>query len=115
MGFAFAVAVSAPSCQDGYPIAATQCDEWCDASRPFICSAYDPAGCVLTCQQRGGDAPQCQAEFEVLRDCLRNHLPNQDTCSPYGTEPSGPCPNELGSFAACAALYAKDGYGTLNW
>ena len=56
------------SCQDGYPIAATRCDRWCDIMQVAECGNYNPAACVSGCEQSFGTA--CNDEFDALLECL---------------------------------------------
>ncbi len=109
-------------CQDGYPIPASQCDEWCAASQSYTCHPNDPAGCVLACNQRGGDAPACRAELDALLDCLRgpslqgmdcdtwelaNSLSIYSPPDPNAVLPS--CYHEEVAYELCAVPYAAPG------
>ena len=104
----------ASGCQDGYPIAPTQCDEWCEASHGLACVRYDPAGCVFTCRERGGDAPECAGEFAPVLACLRD-VPKRPVACEGERYEDRPCWAELSVFAACTVRFAKDGYGSLEW
>lgn len=66
--------LSITSCQDGYPIDATACDRWCDVARNEHCPDYNPASCVVTCEeiQRG---VACYAELDDLSKCVAETKP----------------------------------------
>jgi len=117
LALALAVLFACFGCQDGYPIPASQCDRWCDASKLTFCSSYDPAGCVLTCSQRGGDAPACRAELDTLLACLGRQSPHELECETYIYEgaPAPPCLDEESDYEVCTVPYALGGYGTLHW
>jgi hypothetical protein len=104
------------SCQDGYPIAASQCDEWCDAAEPTFCGNYDPAGCVLECSQSGGDAPECHAELVALVTLLRGLTEQQLACANQfrdGQPP--PWNNAQQAYARCSALHsARQFFGPMG-
>ena len=97
-------------CQNGYPIPATQCDEWCDATKMFGCFDYDPAGCVASCNHHGGDATQCHAQLDAVLSCVRSQ-PSAVTCEQFIGDlanggPPGTCASEQDDFEACAIPYA---------
>ena len=72
-------------CQDGYPIAPTVCDEWCDQTRRLDCGSYDPAACVVACEAAGLSLDACSAFTEQTVQCLRDHPSGQVDCSdPFG-------------------------------
>ena len=74
------------ACQDGYPIAATRCDDWCEASLILGCTVDDPAACVVACEDQGISAPACEARFEVVMSCLRSPSRNDLDCAPCFVE-----------------------------
>ncbi len=90
-------------CQDGYPIAATHCDLWCDIRQATECGGYDPAGCVVSCEQVAGGAA-CRGEFDVLLTCLKQHE-HEIECdhSTYGIVPA--CKGEQAALYACGMLH----------
>jgi len=63
--------LQAAGCQDGYPIAVTRCDRWCDVRHAIECVDYSPSGCVLGCEQ--GYSAACQPAFDALLTCLEEH------------------------------------------
>jgi hypothetical protein len=91
-------------CQDGYPIAATRCDRWCDIRQATECGSYDPAGCVVSCEQVAGGAA-CHPEFDSLLACLEKHE-HEIECdlSSYGVVPA--CKGEQAALHACGMLHA---------
>ncbi len=65
-------ALTALGCQDGYPIAATHCDRWCDIRQATECGNYNPTSCVVSCEQLSGGAA-CYPEFDAVLTCLEQH------------------------------------------
>ena len=66
----FAVLLSA-GCQDGYPVEATPCDQYCNIGLALRCPTYSPAGCVVACEGfTGGSGRVCPAEFRDWVGCL---------------------------------------------
>jgi hypothetical protein len=112
---ALAVLCACFGCQGGYPIPASQCDQWCDASQLTFCGNYDPAGCVLTCNQRGGDATECRTELDTLLACLRNQSSHELECQTWLYEGTPPCLDEEYAYELCAAPHAPGGDGRFNW
>jgi hypothetical protein len=95
------------SCQDGYPIPASQCDEYCDALKPTFCGNYDPAGCVLQCAQIGGDAPECHAELVALVSLVRGLSEQQLACENQFSNGQPPLWNDAEmAFGRCVALHS---------
>lgn len=95
LGAALAVA----GCQDGYPIAATHCDTWCDLVQATYCGTYNPATCVVDCELSYG-GPACYQEFEDLLRCMAPYKskftcldPNSPALSP-SNEAIPECPTE---------------------
>jgi hypothetical protein len=110
LALALAALFAGIGCQGGYPIPASQCDQWCDAFAPALCSSYDPAECVLSCSQRGGDATECHAELETLLACLRSKSPHELACETWGFNGTQqPCFGEEQSYEECTSPYAKRG------
>ncbi len=105
-------------CQGGYPIPASQCDEWCDAEQASFCTQpYDPAACVLDCHRRGGDASQCHAELETLLTVVRSKSAAelQQACDErvHGLVPSWA---ELEyEYESCAVPYSENFDGRYDW
>ena len=85
------VALLAGGCQDGYPIAATRCDRWCELTRDTECGAYNPATCVSGCERAfGGEA--CYAQFDTLLGCAESAPASERACDFF----------DFGSVAACS-------------
>jgi len=95
-------------CQGSYPIAASQCDEFCDAAQSFyFCGGYEPATCVLSCVQTGGDAPECHAEVEALVACLRKASAQGLGCQPLAQGELEPCSQENQRYGECIVPHAQ--------
>ena len=92
-------ALCAIGCQDGYPIAPTRCDEWCNVSEDSACLGLDPAACVVACEQRGISLPACTSQFEAAMQCERAHSQSHLDC----TNPaSWPCYDAERVLMLCA-------------
>jgi hypothetical protein len=59
--------LSVGACQDGYPIEATLCDEFCLAAEGC---GQDPAECVLACESDERFGPGCDAEKRAYLQCI---------------------------------------------
>jgi len=113
-GWAF-VAALAPiaasaltGCQDGYPIAATPCDEWCDQTRRITCEPYEPAACVAACEKEGLSREPCLGLLQQTLQCLRENPSAQFDCeSPY--PPLVPCLTEQAAALQCGQAQAQGG------
>ena len=95
-------------CQGGYPITATQCDQWCNATQSFSCHPVDPAGCVLTCSRQGGDAPACHAELDALLTCLSGPSLHGMDCDTWVLANSGSLLAPLRQDATLPSCYAEE-------
>jgi hypothetical protein len=102
--------LSVAGCQDGYPIAVTRCDRWCDVVEKH-CESYQPAACVLGCEQKGwGHAPglgsraACEPAFDALLTCLEAHR-SEVTCYQL-SEPVPACIDAQTALVACATEQA---------
>ena len=100
------------ACSGGYPLPPTRCDEWCDATRGGLCEEYyDPAGCVVECEQVELDSDACSATFDAALSCFRNHPHALEQRCVYDTAPDD-CQNEFQSvFLACAVGQPFDDLG----
>ena len=97
-------------CQDGYPISATRCDEWCDASQALDCGTYDPAECVVGCETARLGAPECQADLDSALSCLRGKTASELSCETWATSAKGPpCRDERLNLLGCGAGFVKPG------
>ena len=54
------------ACQGDYPLAPTNCDRWCEATKELQCGYYDPASCVAGCEEQRMDRPECSEEFNAV-------------------------------------------------
>ena len=88
-----AAALAAPGCQDGYPIAATRCDSWCDLEQDVFCGAYNPATCVIECELSHRDA-ECYDEFDDLLRCMKMYRSKLICKNAPSTEPGPECLQE---------------------
>jgi hypothetical protein len=110
LGATLSALLGCVSCQDGYPIPASQCDQWCDATKLFGCQPYDPAGCVVSCNKSGGDAPECHAQLDAVLGCLGEHPLGGLSCDDWfassstGAAPP-PCFAEEQDFEACVVKF----------
>ena len=95
-----------PACSGGYPLPPTKCDEYCDATKGQMCDEYyEPAGCVLTCEQGDLTDPSCLKELDDIIACYRRNPALTKDCDWYG-EPRA-CDTEQLTLSNClAAQYA---------
>ena len=92
------------SCQDSYPISATACDEWCEASQALECGNYDPAACVAGCELAHYDSPACRAQLRPAISCLRTKTPTELACTTWNFNPQDePCFSEVSALVSCGA------------
>jgi hypothetical protein len=93
------------SCSGGYPLPPTPCDELCHVTRGLNCSDdYDPAACVLACEDLHLSADECRPYFDAQLDCFRrNPGAARDLCYYYTPGLHGRCETESGLLSACAA------------
>jgi len=103
-----AAALTIAGCQDGYPIAATRCDRFCDLTQAAQCGEYNPATCVFSCED-GAGGPTCYPEFDALLACLEKHEstgiadPNLDCTTPR--TPSGELTSSFGERLPCSEAH----------
>jgi len=90
-------------CQDAYPVAATRCDRWCDLVQDTFCGNYNPARCVVLCEQKVGGA-RCNPQFDQLLSCLEQQ-PNI-TCFDSGDGLVPACVAEDEALAGCMVTTA---------
>jgi len=99
------------SCSGGYPLPPTRCDEWCDVTKGAECDDYyDPANCVVQCEQVALSADSCKLPFDAALTCFRNS-PNaiEQRCA-YDAIPDD-CENEVQWLRVCAAGNLFDDLG----
>jgi hypothetical protein len=66
--------LSSAGCQDGYPLAATRCDRWCNLTRELECGQGGPAACVVQCEREASTiTAACLPELDALQECLEIH------------------------------------------
>jgi hypothetical protein len=87
-------------CQDGYPIAATRCDRWCDLLQTTECGGYTPASCVVTCEQSFAGAG-CTDDFDAVLHCLEMHR-SELKCADLGSPLITVCETEIANLRRCA-------------
>lgn len=97
-------ALAIAGCQDGYPIAATACDRYCDLGLAPGCGDYSPTNCVLTCEVYW-NSEVCSSEFDAAVSCLKAHKHPLvcDYTSPLSTDG---CDSALATRLECAIAYA---------
>ena len=85
LALTFGCAVALGACSGGYPLPPTRCDEWCDATKGGQCERYyQPASCVLSCEQSNTDTEACRVQFDAVIACFRRHPEAvEDQCSFY--------------------------------
>ena len=106
--FAPAGAAVTTGCQDGYPIAPTPCDEWCDQTRRIDCEPYDPASCVAACEKEGFSKEPCLDLLEQTLECLRENQSAKFDCeSQYTT--FVPCLGEQAAVLQCGQTQTQSG------
>jgi hypothetical protein len=107
-------------CQGGYPIPASQCDQWCDAAKVPCAAMYvtstDPAECVRNCVRRGGDATECEAELDVTVACLREPASAYSDCSTR-LENGQPrvCDQEQTAYEQCTIRHGDPSFVQSGW
>jgi len=102
------VAIGAVGCQDGYPIAATRCDRWCELTRDTQCGVYNPASCVSGCEVSFGSAA-CYAEFDALLGCLQSVPASDRACDYYNFGTVADCSAQTTTLDDCSRRQAPRG------
>lgn len=101
---ALALAVATAACQGEYPIPATDCDRWCDATQGVGrgCGFYDPALCVSECEELGfTHQGACRDLFESALGCFqRNPGATAQQCS-FDEVIARPCSSEAQAHYDC--------------
>ena len=97
-----ALGLGSISCQDGYPIAPTLCDEWCEETRHVSCFNEDPAACVASCEKSGLTHGACRDLTTKTVQCLReNPEPKLDCQTQYVA--LGPCADAQEAAIECGS------------
>ncbi len=90
------------ACEQGYPIPATFCDDWCELVRRSCPEPYDPGQCVAACEEEklltGRD--NCSIEQMHLVDCAKATPGGEPICI---TNPNrdGACEAEQDALHVC--------------
>jgi hypothetical protein len=86
-----------------YPLPATPCDELCHASGGLDCNDYDPASCVLECENTHLSDESCRPYFDAQLECVRqNPGAAKDPCDYYLPDgPPGRCVAQRDALAIC--------------
>jgi hypothetical protein len=99
------------SCSGGYPLPPTRCDEWCDVTKGATCEEYyDPASCVVRCEQVGLDAEGCSAQLDVTLTCFRGSRNAIAQRCAYDEVPDD-CENEVQALTACVGGFFEGNVG----
>lgn len=89
------------ACQDGYPIAPTLCDRYCDLESKRGCQGYNPAECVVSCEA-ASLSRACPDEFDEWVSCQKTHSSGLGCIDAAGTTPG--CEMEQQALGSCVAL-----------
>ena len=90
-------------CPDGYPLAVTRCDRWCNVVENQ-CEDYRPAACVLGCEQKGWGGTACAPALDAMLACLEAHR-SEVTCYQL-SEPMSACIEAQTALIDCATEHA---------
>jgi hypothetical protein len=101
---ASALALFAPSCDDGYPIAARACDDFCRATERHGCSGQSPSECVRECKRTSAaERQECASQFRELISCLALAEDSEFVCEESVAEPASACRPLRRELAECLA------------
>ena len=103
-----ASATAMTGCQDGYPIPATPCDDWCDQTRRIACEPYEPAACVAACEKEGFSREPCLALLQQTLQCLRENPSATFDCESEDTT-FVPCLTEQAAVLQCGQAQTQGG------
>jgi len=92
-------------CQDGYPIAATACDRYCDLGLVPGCGEYGPTECVVICESHW-NSTRCSNELDDWVSCLKRHHYRLVCDYTFPSLKDG-CETEESAWYACAVAYAE--------
>jgi hypothetical protein len=96
------------SCSGGYPLPPTRCDEWCDVTKSATCEEYyNPASCVVQCEEIDMDTERCSAQLDIALNCFRNSRNAIAQRCVYDSVPDE-CANEVLALMACAGDHSYD-------
>ncbi|HKO49471.1 MAG TPA: hypothetical protein VJV79_17200 [Polyangiaceae bacterium] len=100
-----ALTLTIAGCQDQYPIEATRCDYLCDLTEATFCEDYNPAACVVGCEQNlGGSA--CPELLDDFIRCLEMHE-SELTCGGFDDRTVPECKKALDAAGACGMVHAR--------
>ena len=84
----------------------SRCDEFCDATRGFICEEYyQPAGCVSQCEQDHYADDSCRAELDIVIACFRKTPAAVSKLCDYSSFQMRPCSAEQEALTSCASQF----------
>jgi hypothetical protein len=99
------------SCSGGYPLPPTRCDEWCDVTRGAACEQYyDPAGCVVQCEEIDVDTERCSPQLDIALSCFRSSPTAIERRCVYDGLPDE-CDNEVTALMECVGGHSYDDVG----
>ena len=91
------------SCSGGYPLPPTRCDEWCDVTKGATCEEYyDPAGCVIRCEEVDLGTERCSAQLDATLSCFRSIRNATEQRCVYDAVPDD-CENEVQLLMGCVS------------
>ena len=93
-------ALTSAGCQDGYPIATTHCDRFCDVTQKTQCTGYSPAGCVAGCEQKVWGGVACDAALDAWLTCIASH-PAEIACGSPFSPPVSACVDQQIALVSC--------------
>lgn len=103
------------SCQDGYPIAPTACDDWCEATKEFVCTSvrYEPARCVALCEEQGFTHKEgCEAQLRAVIECYASAPPPPGPrCSAASDMAAPECASKTAELTLCMSSSARESAG----
>jgi hypothetical protein len=110
----FLAGLAVLGCANDYPLEPTACDDYCHVTKDLQCDFYDPAGCVVRCEDdhKGDDA--CRSQLAAVLQCFQN-TPGavEERCRfysyRYGMEPA--CSLEVGALDQCSSALREDYFG----
>jgi hypothetical protein len=86
-------AASAASCEGGYTLPPTACDDWCFATQRAGCSEDYPDDCVSRCEDESvlERRPDCEATRRELTECYLEAPSSEFRCVEGVSTPMGIC------------------------
>ncbi|RYZ04021.1 MAG: hypothetical protein EOO73_25545 [Myxococcales bacterium] len=96
-------------CSGGYPLEPTPCDELCHLTKgPGCAEDYQPAACVVSCEQSHFDAEPCRQLRDAMIACYRA-TPGaaEQRCDYWTPLEQHACAAEYGAFATCVSFFGE--------